>query len=298
MDTIDESELHGCMWTLRHSGGEISTDSLQLLPGGSVEGYHHPNEAAWRCENGILEFLNLDSQVSSRFTTIERSGNLLSRMTGSFLLHPELGITFVLERRDTGKLRTLPTGTKANLGQQITDLGWEIGEHSYGVPFVYAINSENRLKIGRFCSIGHDVTIVLVNHRSDFVTTYPFATYRHVWPEAPMLQDYVGRGDVVIGNDVWIGHGVFIGSGVTVGDGAIVGGHAVVTKDVPPYAVVVGNPSKVIRYRFDAATIESLLEIKWWDWSDTRLEKGLPLLMSGDVHAFIEAARRTETGRH
>ncbi|TLU70577.1 CatB-related O-acetyltransferase [Lichenicoccus roseus] len=212
-------------------------------------------------------------------------------MTGSFLLDPNLDVAFALERNNPRLERTLPTGSKAHLAQQIRDFGWEIGEHSYGLPLVYAVDGNNKLKIGRFCSIGQAVTIVLVNHRSDFVSTYPFSTYRHVWPSAPILEDYVGKGDVIIGNDVWIGHGVFIASGVKIGDGAIIGGQSVVTKDVPAYAVVAGNPSRILRYRFPMPIIEELLEIKWWYWPDDRLERSLPFMMSGDVRAFVEHAR-------
>ncbi|WP_308462078.1 CatB-related O-acetyltransferase [Mesorhizobium sp. INR15] len=80
--------------------------------------------------------------------------------------------------------------------------------------------------------------------------------------------DLSSKGPIRIGNDVWIGRRAIILSGVTIGDGAVIGAGAVVSKDVPPYAVVVGNPAALVRYRFNSGQIASLLEIRWWDWED------------------------------
>lgn len=98
------------------------------------------------------------------------------------------------------------------------------------------------------------------------------------------------KGDVVIGNDVWIGYGATIMSGVSIGDGAVIGARSVVTKDVPPYAIVAGNPGVVVKHRFDEQTVVDLLQIAWWDWSRPLVEARLPLLLSGDIRAFIDAA--------
>ena len=90
----------------------------------------------------------------------------------------------------------------------------------------------------------------------------------------------------IIGHDVWIGHAAIIMPGVTIGHGAIIGSGAVVTKDVPSYAIAVGVPAKVIKYRFDETTIESLLTIEWWNWERAQLEKHFKAL--NDVKLFIE----------
>lgn len=79
--------------------------------------------------------------------------------------------------------------------------------------------------------------------------------------------------NVVIGNDVWIGEAVFINDGVKIGSGAVIGAHSVVTKDIPPYAIVAGAPAKILRYRFDEETIKHLLESRWWEWPDDKLAK-------------------------
>ena len=91
------------------------------------------------------------------------------------------------------------------------------------------------------------------------------------------------KGDIVVGNDVWIGYEAVILAGVTIGDGAIIGARAVVTKDVPPYTIVGGVPAKQIRKRFNEETIDTLLKLKWWDWSKERIAKNITAIQSGNV---------------
>ena len=144
------------------------------------------------------------------------------------------------------------------------------------------------MSVGRFTSIGQDVVVVLGNHRTDTVTTYPFKSLRRFWHTAAgTADDHSSKGDVDIGSDVWIGQGVTILSGVRVGDGAVLAAQSVVTKDVPPYAVVAGNPARVIRLRFDDATVSQLLKICWWDWSEDEIDAAMPLLTSPDLTQFL-----------
>jgi virginiamycin A acetyltransferase len=168
-----------------------------------------------------------------------------------------------------------------------------IGAYSYGRPKVRFPESGRRLTIGRYCSIADRVEILLGgDHRLDWVSTYPFAAMTGLWPGADAPQDYhVSRGDVTIGNDVWLGSGCMILSGVTVGDGAVVAAHAVVTRDVPPYAVVAGNPARLVRRRFDEATTAALVETAWWDFPHATVMRWIPLLQSGRVEELIAAAR-------
>lgn len=91
------------------------------------------------------------------------------------------------------------------------------------------------------------------------------------------------KGDIVVGNDVWIGYEAVILAGVTIGDGAIIGARAVVTKDVPPYTIVGGVPAKQIRKRFNEETIDTLLKLKWWDWSKERISKNIAAIQSGNL---------------
>ena len=99
-------------------------------------------------------------------------------------------------------------------------------------------------------------------------------------------------GDTIIGNDVWIGSEAVIMPGVRIGDGAIIGTRSLVTRHVEPYAIVGGNPAKVLRKRFDDADIARLLELRWWDWSDAELREAMPILTSGDISALYEHWRR------
>jgi virginiamycin A acetyltransferase len=110
-----------------------------------------------------------------------------------------------------------------------------------------------------------------MNHPTTFVTTSPITYLSNrgfVDDDLPERMNPGRNGRVTIGNDVWIGHGAILLPAVNVGDGAIVAAGAVVTKDVPPYAIVGGNRASVIRLRFDEATVERLLAIRWWDWDD------------------------------
>jgi len=157
-----------------------------------------------------------------------------------------------------------------------------VGEYSYGLPKVLSWGKESSLTIGKFCSIAPDVEIFLDgDHRTDWVSTYPFPAF---FKQSNKVTDYVAsRGDVVIGNDVWIGYGAKIMSGVTLGDGAVVGAGAVVAKSVPPYAVVVGNPARVVKYRFAPDKIEHLLSIQWWHWPLEKILENVDILMSPNV---------------
>ena len=108
------------------------------------------------------------------------------------------------------------------------------------------------------------------NHSIDWISTYPF---KNRW-KIDSLKDchYQGsKGDIEIGHDVWIAHGATILSGVKIGHGAVVGAMSVVTKDIPPYAIVGGNPARILKYRFDKQQIAKLLQIEWWGWSEAKI---------------------------
>ena len=164
----------------------------------------------------------------------------------------------------------------------------EVGRHTYGGPkvWIYA-GSERKAVIGAYCSIAPDVEIITGGiHSTDWVSTYPF---RIQWKMDGALQDGMptSNGDVVVGNDVWIGSGAMILSGVTIGHGSVVAARSVVTKDVPPYAIVGGCPAKVLKYRFSPEAIAKLLAIQWWNWPEEEVREAVPLLSSNKIDEFL-----------
>ncbi len=167
-----------------------------------------------------------------------------------------------------------------------------VGEYTYGVPAIRWWGEKAGLRIGKYCSIAKNVTIFLGgNHRVDWITTYPFSVF-HPWKARTGPREHPHtRGDVVVGNDVWLGEGCLILSGVTIGDGAVVAGRAVVTRDVPPYAIVAGNPARLVKHRFSEEQVQALLDIAWWKWDPSRIAEHLDVLLSGDVEGFIRLAR-------
>ena len=117
------------------------------------------------------------------------------------------------------------------------------------------------------------------------MTTYPFNV---VCQEARSFEGHPRtKGNVSIGNDVWIGTEAFILSGVTIGDGAVIAARSVVTRDVPPYSIVAGNPARQVRLRFSETVIDALQRIRWWDWPISEITTALPLLLSSDIEAFV-----------
>jgi len=149
----------------------------------------------------------------------------------------------------------------------------------------------DRLIIGKFCSIATDVRFLMNggNHPTDWLTTYPFPAFGHGW-EAAMPASWPSKGDTVVGHDVWFGYGAMILPGVRIGNGAIIASGSVVTKDVPAYAVVGGNPARVIRSRFDPATAARLEAVAWWDWDAAKITRHVRAICGGDVAALERAA--------
>jgi virginiamycin A acetyltransferase len=153
-------------------------------------------------------------------------------------------------------------------------------------------SDEYKINVGKYCSIGRDCNFFLhANHRPDWVTTSS-QLLGPVTPEIADMHMKMGhpscKGDIVIGDDVWIGAKSTIMSGVKIGNGAIVGATSTVTKDVPPYAIVAGNPAKIVKYRFTENQIKSLLKISWWDWSEDRIKTEAMNMWSDNIDEFID----------
>lgn len=153
------------------------------------------------------------------------------------------------------------------------------------VLYHHPINND-KLIIGKFCSIACGAKFIMTsaNHTNSSFSTYPFPIFFEEWDENLNVTDaWDNKGDIVIGNDVWIGYDAVIMPGINIGHGAIIETRAVVTKDVPPYAIVGGIPAKIIKMRYDYAIIKNLLDIKWWNWDVEYIQKYLSNIRSGSI---------------
>ena len=150
--------------------------------------------------------------------------------------------------------------------------------------------SRDNLIIGKFCQIAAGVEFVMndANHKMNAVTTFPFYTLEGWEMKIPDPAEMPFKGNTVIGNDVWIGQNAVILPGVHVGDGAIIGANSVVGSDVASYTIVIGNPAKVLRKRFDDELIGLLLKFKWWDKSIEEINALIPILTSSDLEKVRE----------
>lgn len=203
---------------------------------------------------------------------------------------------------------TLPSGdphlNTVHLNRVIDHPNIEIGDYSYYsdfdpvedhaariAPYLYP-GAPEWLIIGRFVQIAHGVRFITssANHPMRGFSTYPFAVFN---PETmgAYRDEVAQRGDTVIGNDIWLGYGATVLPGVTIGDGAIVGAGAVVSRDVPSYAIVSGNPAEVRRMRFDEVTTRALLDLKWWNWEIGEIEKHHAAISGGDAALLASQPR-------
>lgn len=157
----------------------------------------------------------------------------------------------------------------------------------YHYPFV----NKDKLIIGKFCSIACGAKFIFnsANHTLKSLSSYPFPIFYEEWDSTMnVCEAWDNKGDIIIGNDVWIGFEAVIMSGVHIGDGAIIGTRALVTKNVPPYAIVGGIPARIIRTRFEDSVIEDLLKIQWWNWSTEKVSEKLTAIKNGDIAGLKE----------
>ncbi len=199
---------------------------------------------------------------------------------------------------------TLPDGSEHDgtvfLSQAIDHPRVQAGDYSYAsdfeppqdwasrlAPFLFPFSRE-KLVLGRFCQIAHGVRFITAsaNHAMDGITCYPFP----IFDPANLLGYQPDTRDTVIGNDVWIGYGALILPGAQIGDGVIVGAGSVVRGKVPPYAIVMGNPAQVQRFRFAPDVVDRLLALKWWDWPVERIAQAEDALLAGDIDALERIA--------
>ena len=176
-----------------------------------------------------------------------------------------------------------PTITKPNI---------EVGDFTYysGEDFESRVTHHyefygDKLIIGKFCQIAAGVEFIMngVNHKMNSISTFPFYILEHWNQDVPPVSELTYKGDTVVGNDVWIGQNATILPGVQIGNGAIIGARSVVGSSVAPYTIVVGNPAKPTRKRFDDELIALMQRFQWWDKPIDEIQELIPLLNDIDL---------------
>lgn len=159
----------------------------------------------------------------------------------------------------------------------------KIGKYSYVAHRCRIVHT----KIGAFCSIADNVNINTGKHPLNYVSTSPvFYSKNNDLKKCFNQTEFEEFDETIIGNDVWIGSHAFIKGGIIIGDGSVIGAYAIVTKDVEPYSIVVGNPGRVIKKRFSDDTIKKLLSSKWWEFDEKTLYKKAASI--NNVDKFLE----------
>ncbi|HEY8358139.1 MAG TPA: CatB-related O-acetyltransferase [Ramlibacter sp.] len=186
----------------------------------------------------------------------------------------------------------------------ITRANIEVGDFTYYDDPLHAAEFEHRnvlyhfdwagdrLVIGKFCALATNVRFIMssANHSVNGFSTYPFNIFGKGWETGFDFEKVkAGYRDTIVGHDVWMGRGAWIMPGVQIGNGAIIGSRALVTKDVPAYSIVGGNPAKLIRKRFDDPTIAALEEIAWWDWPYDKIGRNISAIRAADLRSLRDA---------
>ena len=196
-------------------------------------------------------------------------------------------------------LYPLSPGTKEVifLKNFITNPNIEVGDYTYYHDLYNPESFEknnviifqtSKLIIGKFCQIAQGTKFITsdANHPLNGFSTFPFFIFGNEW--AQYTPELTNKGDTLVGNDVWFGCNATIMPGVQIGDGAIIGAAAVVTKNVPPYTIVGGNPAKEIRKRFSDETIRQLLEIKWWNWNFEKISQSIEAIVGANIEKLTQ----------
>ena len=163
----------------------------------------------------------------------------------------------------------------------------EIGQHTYGIFNARIHGLHGDIRVGKYCYLADCVFFALRKHHAEWASTHPFGAFAK-WSTVHGQDMTTSQDGIIVGNDVWIGHHATISAGVTIGDGAIIAANSHVVRDVPPYAIVEGNPAQVIRMRFPDEIIQRFLELRWWDLPDEAVNRLAPGLCSPDIHELLD----------
>jgi len=188
--------------------------------------------------------------------------NLFRKLTGTIVQRNFLSLT-------AGESVNLSPNLAINAGHVM------IGDYSYIGSGRISSLSNTQITIGKFTSIASGINIIGALHKHH-ISTYGLSKLLKDTDRRGLVHG-ISRGDIIIGNDVWIGTNAIVLSGIKISDGAIIGAGAVVTKNIPPYAVAVGVPAKVMKNRFSDEDIELLMNARWWDWSHEKIIRCIPM---------------------
>jgi len=271
-----------------------STRYFRLEENGIIKDFlsiGHDNERYWEFKDNKLTIKSIDNMITSVLDLdVNTSNNYRNEFLffrGKSVYGPNLQIIMVNLRSE---LRL--NSTRFLMNQYINSKSLEVGKHTYNAGgMVIQGYNEEKVIIGDYCSIARNVNFIISFHRTDLVSSYPFDKLNYYFSDEKVLNDChvtKNKGIIKVGNDVWIGDDVTILAGVTIGDGAVIGTGSIVTKDVPDYAIVAGNPAKIIRYRFNPEQIEKLKKIAWWNWDDEKVAKNINKIANSDIDGFIK----------
>ena len=188
----------------------------------------------------------------------------------------------------TSDIKTAKLGRYTDIGERTILRDVTVGDFTYIERFSECIYTD----IGKFCSIASNVRINALEHPMERLTTHkvsyrPNEYFKFIGLDQSFRERRQNR-RVSVGHDVWIGHGAVVLPGRSIGHGAVVGANAVVTKDVPPYAIVAGNPARFIRHRFEPEIAARVIALGWWDWSVERIFDVIPDIQALDIVAFLD----------
>lgn len=306
MPILTPVELTSQIWRYGAAPNAV-LGNMVFRPDGKIGGYHHPNEAFWRLTEQSLDILDVNGAPSRRFQLDAQSdGRLPGQALSSehrFWLEPNASHPImvpyaedVLQAAKRGRFYLshlarqegvyaagdpimLHPGSDIEPGATLpAGAFFKIGAFSYVVGQV-----RNNLSIGRYCSIAAGLSVFGDSHPTSWLSSSPMSYAPHhqrFFADAgvdtpPALQDWeAGNSHVVtrIGHDVWIGGGVLLKPGITIGNGAVIATRSIITKDVPPYAIMGGSPARVLKFRFEQPVIDKLNESAWWDYDLSRVQ--------------------------
>ncbi len=193
--------------------------------------------------------------------------------------------------RDSYAINMKLNHPKIIVGKRSYYAGYHHGKH-FEDCVLYMDDADRRkdvdkLIIGKYCSIASGAQFMMGGnhgHRHDWLAAYPLDIIEEgKQPGKKFPTAFLKKGDTIIGNDVWIGYEALIMPGVQIGNGAVIAARAVVTKDIPAYTIVGGNPAKIIKQRFSDEEIQVLSDVAWWDWEEDKIREIIPILRSGDA---------------